>query len=164
MAKDIANVPAPNELADFETEYVPVQVLPIRWSVEKYQAAQMFALEGKTKTAIAKELGISVAIINSWLKIKEFQDYVDSLVMEKATLLKAKKLRLLTKALDAREEQAELTGYGDITKKDTLDIIAEIRKETGEEKTAETSYTNLLERMVVNAMKNQPKIINLGGE
>lgn len=148
------------ELEEFETAYVPTQVVPLRWSIEKYKVAQMFALEGKTKNAIAKELGVPITAINTWLQNPEFQEYITKTVMDGAQALKAKKLQLLMKTLHAREQEAELEGYSSFSRKDSLEIIAEIRKEQGLDRTEDSNYTALLEKLVTNSMK-QPKTIVL---
>lgn len=145
-------------LASFETLHTQKQIAPILWSMEKYTVAQELALSGKTKTAIAKELGIPLTAINVWLKHPDFQAYVNQVVMDGASLLKSKKLQLLTKTLAARESEAELNGYSTFSNKDSLDIISEIRKETGDERSADSSYTSLLEKLVTSSMK-QPKMI-----
>jgi len=152
------NAPA-DQLAPFETPHKGTQVVPIRWSIEKYKVAQMIALEGKTKTAIAKELSIPLSAINTWLAHPEFQAYINQTVLAGAEALKAKKLQLLMKTLAAREAQAELEGYDQFSRKDSLDIISEIRKETGEERSADSSYLNLLEKLVLNSTKQPTKIV-----
>jgi transposase-like protein len=158
MSNEIAEVVDAGSLASFETVQKEVQVVPVRWSIEKFRVAQEIALSGKTKTAIAKELGIPLTAINTWLKNNEFQEYINQTVLDGASLLKAKKLQLLTKTLAAREAEAELNGYASFSNKDSLDIISEIRKETGDERTADSSYTSLLEKLVSNSMK-QPKTL-----
>jgi len=158
MSNEIAEVVDAGSLASFETVQKEVRVVPVRWSIEKFRVAQEIALSGKTKTAIAKELGIPLTAINTWLKNNEFQEYINQTVLDGASLLKAKKLQLLTKTLAAREAEAELNGYASFSNKDSLDIISEIRKETGDERTADSSYTSLLEKLVSNSMK-QPKTL-----
>jgi len=160
MSNEIAEVVDAGSLASFETVQKEVQVVPVRWSIEKFRVAQEIALSGKTKTAIAKELGIPLTAINAWLKNSEFQEYINQTVMDGASLLKAKKLQLLTKTLAAREAEAELNGYATFSNKDSLDIISEMRKEQGLEHTADSSYTSLLEKLVSNSMK-QPKTITV---
>jgi hypothetical protein len=156
MSKDLVEIIDAGTLASFETEQRVTQVVPVRWSMEKYRVAQEIALSGKTKTAIAKEQGIPLTAINIWLKSPEFQEYINQTVMDGATALKAKKLQLLMKTLSAREAEAEEDGYSNFSRKDSLDVIAEIRKETEGERTADSSYTSLLEKLVTNSMK-QPK-------
>jgi transposase-like protein len=160
MSNELTETVDAGSLASFETVQKEVQVVPVRWSIEKFRVAQEIALSGKTKTAIAKELGIPLTAINTWLKNSEFQEYINQTVMDGASLLKAKKLQLLTKTLAAREAEAELNGYASFSNKDSLDLISEIRKETGDERTADSSYTSLLEKLVSNSMK-QPKTITV---
>lgn len=148
----------PDSLASFETPHVEVEVVPIRWSIEKHKVAQMIALEGKTQKAIAEELGIPLGAIKTWLKHPEYRKYIARIVTEGAQELKTLKLQLLTKTLRAREEEAEKNGYSNFSNKDSLDIIAEIRKETGEERVVDSGYTSMLEKLITNSMK-QPKTI-----
>ncbi len=163
MTNELEAVAGADQLADFETEYVQVPSMPVKWSIQKFKVAQLIALSGKTKKAIAKEVGVPLPMINKWMENGEFSEYVNNLVMEGATLLKAKKLQILTKALDARIEEAEVEGYGSITRKDTLDIITEIRKETGEEKSADSGYMGLLEKLVLqSSTNNQSRMVTIG--
>lgn len=157
-------VTAPWDLASFETEYVPTQTPALRWSVEKYKAAQLLALSGKNKKQTARELKIPVSIIDAWLQNPEFDAYMQSLVEDYGKTMKNNNIMLLNKILQARIEQAEIDGYADLSRKDTLDIITEIRKETGEDKAAESNYVGLLEKLVNHSLKQQQQIINVGGE
>lgn len=150
------------ELASFETVHVATPAMPVQWSLEKFNVAHDLATTGKTKTKIAKDRKIPLAVINKWLESGEFRDYVDSIVQEAAKVSKNSRLKLLMKTLAAREEQAELEGYAEFSRKDSLDIIAEIRKETGEDKGSQQSnYTTLLESLLKHSMENQPKIIQV---
>lgn len=162
-SKDLVPLSA-NELASFETPAPSaVKILPVQWSIEKYNVAQELALSGKTKTKISKDLKIPIAIINKWLESKEFTEYINSIVMEYAKASKAERLRLLMKALKAKEDLAELDGYDTFSRKDPLDIIAEIRKETGEDKgSGQSNYTSLLENLLKHSITNQQPIIQVG--
>lgn len=157
---------AASELAEFETPvYAPTKLPPVQWSIEKYTVAQELALSGKTKTKIAKDLKIPLAVINKWLENEEFRDYVNDVVMEGAKTLKSKRLQLLMKTLQAREERAELDGYDTFSNKDSLDIISEIRKETGEDKgSGQSNYTNLLESLLKHSITHQQPVIQVGGK
>lgn len=158
MSADLVEIVEPGSLASFENALTQKQLVPVMWSIEKFTVAQDLAISGKTKTAIAKEYGIPLTAINTWLKHPDFQAYVNQVCMDGATLLKQKKLQLLTKTLAAREDEAEKNGYATFSNKDSLDVIAEIRKETGDERSADSSYTTLLEKLVANSIK-QPKTI-----
>lgn len=161
---DLVAVVDASELAEFETPYERKPALPVKWSIEKYNVAHALALSGKTKTAIAKQFKISLPMINRWLESGEFRDYVDSIVTDAAKLNKNHRLKLLLKSLAAREAQAEEEGYADFTRKDSLEIIAEIRKETGEDKSLnQSNYTNLLESLLKHSMEHQPTVINVTG-
>lgn len=167
MLSDNALVPettTASELASFETPVCGVtQVLPVQWSIEKYKVAQELALSGKTKTKIAKDMKIPLAVINKWLENKEFNDYVQDIVTEGAKALKSKRLQILMKTLQAREERAELDGYDTFSSKDGLDIISEIRKETGDDKgSGQSNYTNLLESLLKHSIAHQQTVIQVG--
>lgn len=151
-------------LQPFETEYVPKVAPPVKWSVEKYKVAQTLALSGKNKRQTAKELKIPLNIIDSWLKSSEFQDYMQSLIDEYGKVMKTNSLMYLNKILQARIEEAEIDGYANLSRKDTLDIITEIRKETGDDKVAEGNYLGLLEKLVNHSLKNQQPVITVGGK
>lgn len=155
-----------SELAEFETPSAGLtKVVPVQWSIEKYKVAQELALSGKKKTTIAKELKIPLAVINKWLENQEFTEYVQEIVLEGAKTLKSKRLQLLIKTLQAREERAELDGYDTFSSKDGLDIISEIRKETGEDKgSGQSNYTNLLESLLKHSITHQQPVIQVGGK
>lgn len=145
------------ELTGFETAYVPKQTPPILWSPEKYRAAHLLALSGKNRKETAKEMGIPVGIIVKWDQSPEFQDYKRSLVEEYVQCLKNDNIATMLKIIAARKEQAEMEGYADLSKKDTVDIMAEIRKATGDEKTSDNSYMRLLEKLVTHSMTSVPQ-------
>jgi hypothetical protein len=148
------------ELANFET-LVDNSPLPnVMWSIEKHKVAQMVALSGLSKAQISRETGVPLSTINRWLTHGEFSEYINTLVLESASVMKAKRLQLLTKILDARIAEAETTNdYARLSKLDTLDIINAIRKETGEEeKRDESKYTQILEK-IVGITSQPPKVI-----
>ena len=162
----LPEVSGASELASFETPALGItKVAPVQWSIEKYKVAQELALSGKKKTTIAKELKIPLAVINKWLENQEFNEYVQEIVLEGAKTLKSKRLQLLMKTLQAREERAELDGYDTFSSKDGLDIISEIRKETGEDKgSGQSNYTNLLESLLKHSITHQQPVIQVGGK
>ena len=151
------------ELADFETP-VSGDILPsVVWSIEKHKVAQMLALSGLSKSQISRETGVPLQTINKWVQHGEFSDYVNKLVLESATLMKAKRLQVLTKILDARIAEAEKVGdYARLSKLDTLDIIDRIRKETGDdEDRKESKYTQILEKLVGMSSTTQKPLIDV---
>lgn len=152
------------ELADFETPVSGAPLPNVRWSIEKHKVAQLLALSGLAKTQISRETSVPLATINKWLQHGEFVDYVNQLVLESATMMKAKRLQLLTKILDARIAEAEKTGdYSRLSKLDTLDIIDRLRKETGEdEDRKESKYAQILEKIIT--ATQGPPVINITPE
>ena len=155
-----------HELASFETPvYGVTKVAPVQWSIEKYNVAQELALSGKTKSKIAKDMKIPLAVINKWLENPEFNEYIREIVMEGAKILKADRLQVLMKTFAARKERAELDGYDTFSSKDGLDIVAEIRKETGDDKgSGQSNYTNLLESLLKHSIAHQQPVIQVGGK
>lgn len=140
------------ELADFERE-VPVENLPpVKWSIQKHEVAQLLALSGLKKTEISKATKVPLNTINNWLTSTEFREYIDRLALEMAGVLKSKRLQILTKILDARIRAIEDEDNGDwakMSRKDTLDILKEIREETEEgEKKQESAYIQLMEKLI----------------
>ena len=161
----LPEVSGASELASFETPVLgTTKVAPVQWSIEKYNVAQELALSGKTKSKIAKDMKIPLAVINKWLENREFTEYVQEVVTEGAKALKSKRLQILMKTLNAREERAELDGYDTFSNKDGLDIISEIRKETGEDKgNGQSNYSNLLENLLKHSIAHQQTVIQVGG-
>ena len=148
-----------SELSIYETASGNNQVAPVVWSLEKYKVAELLALSSKTKTAISKETNIPVTVINKWLQHPEFKEYVNNIVTTAAKEVHTELMKLKMKVIAARVEEAELNGYSTLTNKDTLDVMAEVRKDTSGDKTQDSSYTNLLEKLVMNSLHTQPKTI-----
>lgn len=150
------------ELADFEIEApsAPTMVPAVRWSLQKYDVAQMLALSGESKTEISKQTKVPVATINNWLKNKEFSDYVNSILLESVNEAKSLRLKYYLKILKAREDIVEESGdWAHASSKDTLDILKELRAETEEQaKKEDSNYAKLLEKLVLNS--NPPKVID----
>lgn len=149
------------ELADFETPLSTSAVPNVMWSIEKHKVAQMLALSGLSKTQISRECKVPLGAIKKWQESSEFRDYVNQLVLESANLMKAQRLQILTKILNARIDEAEKTDdYARLSKADTVDIIAALRKETAEdEEKKESKYVQILEKMV--ELTHQPKVVSL---
>lgn len=146
-------------LESFETEYKPIAPTKYTWSIEKYKIAQMYALSGKSKREIAKELNLPLSFIDKCFKLEEFQRYMQDLTLEAAKTLKAEKLMYLRKTLAARAAIAEEEGFDTFSRKDTLDIMESMRKETGDDSVSDSNYSKLLEKLVANTVPVQ--VINL---
>ena len=148
-------------LNDFETPYVPKVAEPLMWSIEKYKVAELLAFSGKTKKAIAKELMLPVAIINKWCSNSEFMDSVHEMVGNQIKHMKNNRLMVLNKILQAKIELAEIEGYADATRKDIVEVAAELRKETEGDTSKDSNYARLLEKLIF----NQPtQVINVGAK
>jgi len=149
------------ELADFETPLSTSAVPNVLWSIEKHKVAQLLALSGLSKAQISRETKVPLGAIKKWQESQEFRDYVNQLVLESANLMKATRLQILTKILNARIDEAEKTDdYARLSKADTVDIINAIRKETVEdEEKKESKYVQILEKMV--ELTHQPRTLEL---
>ena len=145
-----------SELAEYETPVSTTPVPAVAWSMEKHMVAQFLATKGMSKVQVSRETGVPLSAINKWLQNSEFTSYINQIVLDCASVMKAKRLGLLSKILDARIEEAERTGdYARLSKMDTLDIISAIRKETGDEDAAkESSYTRIMEKFL--EINNRP--------
>ena len=133
----------------------------MQWSVQKYQVAERLAYSGKTKREIAKELALPVAVINRWCENSEFMAAVNDMVNDIIKGMKTVRIKYLHKVLQARIEEAEVIGYADSSNKDTVEIVAELRKETGEDQSKDSNYARLLEKLV---LATPTQIINLGDQ
>ncbi len=148
------------ELNDFETPYLPRVAEPMKWSIEKYKVAELLAFSGKTRKVIAKELALPLSVITKWCENTEFMDAVHEMLGDKIKHMKNSRLLVLNKILQARIEQAEIEGYADASRKDTVEIIAEMRKESTGDPSTDSNYARLLEKLVMNQIPTQ--IINVG--
>lgn len=150
------------QLAEYETPVPTESIAPIIWSVEKYKVAQMIALHGKSKADISRETKIPLNTIHSWCKHPDFQAYIRSTIDKAASTMQQDNISLLTKIIAARVEEAELSGdYAGLSKADTMDLVKELNKMTNNDGKKEAStYTQLLEKLVVNSMPKQPLITN----
>lgn len=155
MSKALSPASSPAfELADFETPVTSGSLPSVIWSIEKHTVAQMIALSGLTKTQISRETGVPLGTINRWCQHGEFSEYINKLVLESAQVMKAKRLQILNKILDARVEEIEALGegYARASGKDTLAIVEAIRKETGEEEAhQESQYVSVLGKIAAAA-------------
>lgn len=146
-------------LASFETPVTNEALPAVLWSVQKHEVAHMIAVQGVKPSEIAKQTGVPLSTINRWLKHPEFVAYVNQVTLESVNTLKAKRISMLSKMLDARVKEAEDDGgrgYAGLSQKDTLEIIKELRNETEDtEKAQESTYTKLLERMLANSVPAQ---------
>ena len=146
----------PTVLAEFERETPLTPIKPLKWSVEKYEVAQLLALSRMTMVQVAEETGVPVHAIQRWKRHPEFQEYMDRVTLDTAETLKAKRLQVLRKILDARLELAEETGsYVNLSGKDTLDILEALRKETeAEENKPESNYLKTIEALLQKTVEN----------
>lgn len=156
----------PSKLEDFERPVPTRPVMPLAWSIEKYEVAQLLALSRMTVSMVSEATMVPIHIIQKWKQHTDFTDYMNKLVLEGATVMKAKRLMILNKVLDARLERAELMGdYATLSTKDTLDILAEIRKETEDEDSKEKStWMQTLDVLLTKTAEKQASIIEIRRE
>lgn len=150
------------ELNDFETAYTPVVATQMLWSVEKFKVAELMAFSGKTKKKIAQELGLPLGVLNKWAENPQFMEEVYRMSQDAFKLNKQSRQLYLAKVLAARIEQAEIEGYADSSRKDTVEIVAELRKEENPESSSQTNYTNLLENLLKHSVASVHKVVEIG--
>ncbi len=131
-----------------------------QWDLVQHQIAVDLACGGKTKKEIAKEYSIAVTTINAWMKTPEYKNLVNEIIESEVQAYKNKRLQLLMKTLAAREEIAEINGYANFSDKDSLDVIKELRIESGDDSaSANSNYAKLFGSLLKHSVENQPKII-----
>ena len=147
----------PSELAAYEREVPTAPIKPLTWSIEKYEVAQLLALSRMTHAQIAEHTLVPISAITRWKQHPDFRKYMEDVVLESAETLKARSLMLLSKVLDARVEAAEQGGsYTNLTSKDTIDILAEMRKQTEGDKDEEKSkYVQIVEALLKKTTANK---------
>ena len=163
LDKSLLNEVDPSKLESFERPVPTRPVMPLAWSIEKYEVAQLLALSRMTVTQVSEATMVPVHVIQKWKLHTDFSDYMNKLVLEGATVMKAKRLMILNKVLDARLERAESMGdYATLSTKDTLDILAEIRKETEDEDSKEKStWMQTLDVLLTKTAEKQAQVIEL---
>jgi hypothetical protein len=166
MDKSLLGEVDPSRLAPFERPVPTRPMQPLAWSIEKYEVAQLLALSRMTVTDVAKATNVPVHIIQKWKQHPEFSEYMNKIVLEGASVLKAKRLMILQKILDARLERAEAMGdFATLSTKDTLDILSEIRKETEDEDSKEKStWMQTLDVLLTKTAEKQAQLIELSRE
>lgn len=154
---DLPDEVDPAELCSFEQPVPLVPIKPLQWSVEKYEVAQLLALSRMNVAAVSAETGVPIHAIRRWKSHPEFQEYMDQLVLESASTLKALRLQVMRKILDARLAFAEDSGnYAALSSKDTLDLLDAMRKETeAQEAQPESNYMKTLEDLLKRTMERQ---------
>lgn len=150
------------ELNEFETPFVPQVAAPLLWSIEKYKVAEMMACSGKTKKQIAKELNLPLGVVNKWCENSQFMEEVYRISQDYLKTMKQDNQMFLSQIIAARRAQAETAGYADASKKDTVEIIAEMRKERGEDSSQQTNYTGLLENLLKHSIASPHRIVEIG--
>jgi|LGOV01.1.fsa_nt_gb hypothetical protein len=158
-----ADMSEASELQSFERSPSMTPIKEIVWSIEKYEVAQLCAITRFTDKEISEQTKIPLSTIKNWKAHPAFQKYMNTLMIDSAEMFKAKRLMVLSKTLDARIANAEETGdYGNLTGRDTLAIIEQLRKETeGDIKEEESHFmktiTTLLEKSGKKEVEIQPR-------
>lgn len=153
----------PSKMEPFERSVPTKPMRPLAWSIEKYEVAQLLALSRMTVQQVSEATNVPINAIQKWRQHPEFTDYMNKLVLEGATVLKAKRLMILQKILDARIHKAEELGdFAFLSTKDTLDILSEIRKETEEEDNKEKStWMQTLDVLLTKTAEKQAQLIEM---
>lgn len=152
----------PSQMEPFERPVSTKPMRPIAWSIEKYEAAQLLALSRMTEGDVAKELKIPLRVLRKWKLHPEFSEYMCKLALDGESALKAKRLMIMQKILDARIAQAEERGdYAGLSNKDTLAIITELRKETeGEDSKEKSNWMQTLDVLLSKTAEKQAQLLS----
>jgi DNA-binding transcriptional regulator YiaG len=139
-----------SELEEFERPVPNTPIKNMEWSVEKYEVAQLRATKGMTIDRVSEVTGVPVSAIIRWEKHPAFIKYKNDLILDMADTMRAYRLSLCLKMIDARVNKVEEIGdYSLLSTKDTLDILDSMRKDT--EKTddkEQTQYMKTLEALI----------------
>ena len=137
----------PAALCSFERPVPTVPIKPLQWSVEKYEVAQLLVMSRMSVAQVSEETGVPIHAIRRWKSHPDFVEYMDRVILETESTMKALRLRVLRKILDARLELAEEAGnYASLSSKDTLDLLDALRKETeASEAQPESNYLKTIE-------------------
>lgn len=148
-----------SRLEDFENLPSSQPMRPVRWSVEKYKVAQLVSISRMTVREVSEETHIPEATIRNWLRNPEFREYVDQCALDAGKAMKAKRLSILHKIIDARVEKAEETGdYSFLSNKDILDLLEMSRKETeADDSKDQSNYMTRIEELL---RASQAKVID----
>ena len=159
ITKELEPIPT-FELASFETPVSLEVVRPIQWSVQKYEVAQMMALQGKSKAQISRDTKVPLGTINYWASHPDFVDYLKSLIDSAAASMKNQNISLLSKIIAARVAEAELSGnYASLSKMDTAVLLRDLTELTeADNKREESNYAKLLEKLVIGSMSGKNAI------
>lgn len=142
------------DVTSLETFESPVPVVPIRpmvWSVEKYEVAQLLATKGMSIDKVSEATKVPVGAIKKWKTHPDFIKYMNDFVLEVEETLRAKRLMLYMKIVDARVEKIEELGgdYSMLSTKDTIEILEAMRKETEKaDEKEQTQYMKTLEALI----------------
>lgn len=132
----------PTDVPDVDRR-VTVQERPRDWEAEKYEVAELLATKGMTLQRVSEVTGIPISAIKRWKTQPDFRKYVNDYVLEIAETLKAYRLSLYLRMIDARVEKIEEMGdYSLLSTKDTLEILEAMRRET--EKSEDKEQTQYL--------------------
>lgn len=146
----------PAELAEFERPVPVTPIRPLKWSIEKYEVAQLLATSRMTMTEVSAATGVPLHAIQRWKTHPEFQDYINRFILDTEETMRAKRLQVLSKILDARLALAEEHGYAALSQKDTLDILDALRKETeATENKPESNYLKTIETLFKKTLEAQ---------
>lgn len=149
----------PTALEEFERPVPTTPIKSIEWSVEKHEVAQLCATKGMTDVKVSEITKVPVATIKKWKSHPEFIAYMNNYILSMAESMKAYRLSLYLKIIDARMTKIEELGdYSMLSTKDTLDVLEAMRKETEKEDNKEQSqYIKTIEALLLKS----PNVIEI---
>lgn len=152
----------PEQVSEFVNP--PVRVTPSKpmpLSSEMREVAELLATKGMTVQRVSEVTGVPISAIKKWKKNPEFTQHMQNFVLDIAEGLRAWRLMMCMKTLDARVEKIEEIGdWSLFSQKDSMDIMAEMRKDTEkQEEKEQTQYMKVMEALIIkSATKN---IVNI---
>lgn len=154
---DLLSEVDPAALCSFERPVPNTPIKPLHWSIEKYEAAQLLALSRMTMAQVSQHLRIPLHALQRWKTHPDFREYMDKVTLDTESTLKALRLQVLRKILDARLDLVEESGnYAALSSKDTLDILDALRKETEAADTKpESNYLKTIEDLLKRTQERQ---------
>lgn len=136
---------------------------PLVWSVEMAEVAELLATKGMTLARVSEVTDVPISAIKRWKQHPEFAKKVRDIILETIDDMRAYRLGLCLKMIDARVEKVEELGdYSLLSTKDTLDIMESMRKDSEKTEEAEQSqYMKTIEALLVKSSK--PVVVQIEG-
>jgi hypothetical protein len=146
-------------LEEFERPISTVPMKQLEWSVEKHEVAQLLSTKGMSIEKVSEITNVPISAIKKWKTHPDFIKYMNDYILSIAESMKAYRLSLYLKIIDARVDKIEaMDNYSMLSTKDTLDILEAMRKETEKEDNKEQSqYLKTLEVL----LSKSPNVVEI---